>query len=381
MLVVVVVLVVSHSGSPPPVTGGVACTAPGSPSDHRVADPSAPHGIFAFGAGKKTAAENTLVDRYLLPNPDICGATLTFQWNQIDNGPGFPARYDWSVVYQAIEPWASAGKIVNLLFSGAGEGPSIVQDDTPEYVLKQVKVITCARARPTPVLWQPGYENNWKAFIAAAVKQFADDPNVGYMRFGIGTGAEGVLWPRQIVQQPCASFWDAAGYQSEWPVYFRQMIAFMGSLHSKRQLVIGLNDGTNFPPIATEAQDAAAHGIGFGVESLTGVEADDILSGRPCDEFNWCQVFTQYTGKVPLYVQDLFETLPVGGSAIEGLLPPLLAAPLRIHVQIFEIDLADLLLTFDPGVRAYSQYHESYATAVAAAARVVGTRGGVAPVS
>jgi len=379
-MIVVVVYEVHHHGSAPlPTT--VACAAPGAPRDPRVADASAPHGIFAFGAGKKTSAEAALVARYLLPNPDICGATLTFQWNQIDNGPGAPTRYNWSVIDDAIAPWTGAGKIVNLLFSGTDEGASTQPGGTPQYVLQQVKLVTCARARPTPVVWAPGYEDNWQTFIAAVVQHFDNDPDVGYIRFGLGTAAEGVFWPTLIVQRPCASLWDAAGYLTDWPVYVQQMIGFLGSLHSGRQLVIGLNVGTNLPPITQEAQEAAARGIGFGEESLAGPEAADILSGRPCDQFNWCQLNTQYAGRVPLYVQSLYATSPNSAKPGEGPLPPLLEAALKVHVQIFEVYTSDLLLAFDPSFHNYAQYHESYVAAIAATARVVGTHDGLAPVT
>jgi len=382
VLALAAVVIFAQDHGPTQVTGTVACSAPNAPSDSRVADVSGPHGIFAFGGWSGTHGRRAgEVNRYLLQNPDICGASMGFQWNEIDNGPGARTRYNWSVVDNRIAPWARAGKIVNLLFSGTGEGVSSTPDDTPQYVRDQVKMITCPRTRPTPVLWQPGYEDNWKAFIAAAVKHFGDDPNVGYMRFGLGTDAEGVLWPEQIVKPACGSAWDAAGYRTACPVYIQQMIAFLGSLHSRRPLVIGLSDASNFPPIAEEARQAAALGIGFGVESLTGVEATDILSKVPCDEFNWCQLYDQYAGKVPLYVQDLNATTPISGAENEGLLPPLLEASVKVHVQIFEVNVADLLLTFDPNFPHYGQYHESYAAAIAATARIMGTYRAVAPVT
>jgi hypothetical protein len=160
VLALAAVVIFAQDHGPTQVTGTVACSAPNAPSDSRVADVSGPHGIFAFGGWSGTHGRRAgEVNRYLLQNPDICGASMGFQWNEIDNGPGARTRYNWSVVDNRIAPWARAGKIVNLLFSGTGEGVSSTPDDTPQYVRDQVKMITCPRTRPTPVLWQPGYED------------------------------------------------------------------------------------------------------------------------------------------------------------------------------------------------------------------------------
>jgi hypothetical protein len=59
----------------------------------------------------------------------------------------------------------------------------------------------------------------------------------------------------------------------------------------------------------------------------------------------------------------------------------LLQTALVVHTQIFEIYAQYWLLAFDPCAPGYAQYHASYAHALASSAAVVGTAGGVAPVS
>ena len=80
-----------------------------------------------------------------------CGAHIIFPWRPIDNGSGV---YDWSSVEAGIKPWAAAGKKVGLRFAGVDE---ILEDEgpgnttllaTPDYVMKQVDVVTCG---PTTV--------------------------------------------------------------------------------------------------------------------------------------------------------------------------------------------------------------------------------------
>jgi hypothetical protein len=60
---------------------------------------------------------------------------------------------------------------------------------TPAYVLSSTETVSCGGKDPTvPVYWSPGYEKPWRAFEAALVSHVADDPSIGYIRFGLGTG-------------------------------------------------------------------------------------------------------------------------------------------------------------------------------------------------
>jgi hypothetical protein len=328
--------------------------------------------LFVFGRTGGPSM-SSLAQQYLVNNPDVCGITMEVRWSAIDMGPGVSPQYNWSTLLKAMQPWEAAGKTVNLLFGGASEDPG-AQLDTPAYVQKQVTMITCSGAPTTPVIWQAAYANNWEAFTKAAVAEFAGDPHIGYLRFGIGQADEGVFLPKVISQPACAALWDAAGYLTQWPAWNTTYIKFLGSLHCTKDLQIGLNDGNDFPVMGNDASVASYYKIGLGIESLRAADATDILTGHTCNaSYDWCSIFNQYAGKVPLHIMTLAMTTPAGGPTNMGTLPPLLQAGLQIRGQIFEIYLEDWLLAFDPSYPGYATYHASYAAALDAAAAVVGT--------
>ncbi len=349
----------------------------------RVSVPSAPHGLFVLAPGPNSPL-GSAVAQYLIGNPDVCGAGIFVSWQQVDHGPGANPRYDWSAVQSAIAPWEAAGKTVNLIVWGASEGGT-VQRSTPTWVQSQVQMISCGgKTPPTPVYWQPGYANNWRAFIVATLNQFASDPHIGYLRFGLGTGGEG-LASAGTKTPGCLTQWNAAGYQTEWPAYVRQLIAFEGSLHAGHQLMVAINTFDAMPSPELVAQEASQNGIGFGMEGLQASDAAAISAGQPCGTSNWCAVFTQFAGTVPLHLQTLYQSDPSGGPATGsepsgivrvGPLPPLLQAGLTVHAQIFELYAQDWLIAFDPQYPDYAQYHAGYAQAIDSAAAVVGTATG-----
>jgi len=371
---------------PSSLAGAVACTAPGSAPDARVSVASAPHGLFVLAPGP-TGPLAGAVSQYLVSNPDVCGAAVFVSWQQVDRGPGANPRYDWSAVQSAIAPWEAAGKTVNLIVSGASEGGD-VQRSTPAWIQAQVQMISCAgKNPPTPVYWQPGYASNWRSFIVATVNQFASDPHIGYLRFGLGTGGEG-LASAGTKNPGCLAQWNAAGYQLEWPAYVHQLIAFEGSLHASHQLMVAINTFDAIPPPETVAQEASQNGIGFGMEGLQASDVTAISGGQPCGHSNWCATFTQFAGTVPLHLQTLYQSDPSGAPATGseppgivrvGPLPPLLTAGLSVRAQIFELYAQDWLIAFDPQYPGYAAYHAAYAKAIASAAAVVGTAMGVTP--
>lgn len=370
--------------SPLPTTspaggGRINCTSPGSGADARVSVPSAPHGLFVLAPGPNSPLAGP-VTQYLIGNPDVCGAAIFVNWQQVDRGPGANPRYDWSTVESAIAPWEAAGKTVNLIVWGASEGGT-VQRSTPLWVQSQVEMISCDKSAPTPVYWQPGYANNWRIFIQATVNQFAADPHIGYLRFGLGTGGEG-LASAGTRTPSCLAQWNAAGYQTAWPAYVSGVIAFEGSLHSSHQLMVAINTFDAMPAPMSVAQAASQVGIGFGMEGLQASDAAAISTGQACGESNWCAVFNQYAGTVPLHLQTPYQTDPSGapatGSEPKGIirmgpLPPLLQAGLQVHAQIYELYAQDWLIAFDPQFPGYAQYHAAYAEALDAAAAVVGS--------
>jgi hypothetical protein len=335
-----------------------------------------------------TPLTQAAIDQYLLPNPLICGANFWVRWNSIDRGPGASSRYDWSSIETEIAPWEKVGKTVNLIMIGAAEGSSTKQGATPPWVMSQVQTVTCANSQPTPVFWQPGYESNWKQFISQTVTKFASDPHLGYIRFGLGHGGEDLV-DGSADSGACKQLWDAVGYQTDWPAYNQRMLDYMGSLHSPKQLMVGLNnfDGKGDLGAAVAAK-AASLRIGFGMQGLAAGDVTAIAQHQPCRDADWCTLFQRYAGKVPLETQTLAASNPAGGpvkpgipgtgpgsslSMLTGPLPPLLTAALTVHTQILELYAEDCLTAFDPAWPGYAPYHGAYAAAIQSAAAGVGS--------
>jgi hypothetical protein len=63
------------------------CSAPsGNPADTKVAEPSAPHGLFVL-AGAQPLPQSPLglsIQQYLVHNPLVCGGTVFVNWNRVD---------------------------------------------------------------------------------------------------------------------------------------------------------------------------------------------------------------------------------------------------------------------------------------------------------
>lgn len=348
-----------------PAGSATSCTA----TDPRVADPGAPHGLFANAVNLASPAQQQVILHYLLADPTVCGADIVVPWSAIDKGPGATPRYDWTQLDKWTGPWEAAGKEVNLIVWGVDEQPRQTPvPATPAYVLSQVDTVQCDQnTPPTPVYWEPGYEDNWKAFVAAVVDHVAGDPHVGYLRFGIGTGGESYV--ENDLKGACLAQWNAHGYQRDFPAYTAAMLAYEASLHSAKQIMVGINTfrgGDGFPDQV--AATAVADGFGFGTQGL----ADSaIRSGQPCYA-NWCALFDKYTGRVPLEVQTYEKTDPAG-TGPEGTLPPLLRFALSEHAQILELYPTEWLVADDPTWPGYPQGHAAYAQALAGAASVVGS--------
>jgi hypothetical protein len=387
----VILLACGGTGAPPPASStpvaSPAAAAPCNGGKPKVPAPASPHGVFVLVPSGSTQMASA-INQYLIPNSAICGGNFWVRWNSIDKGPTASPRYDWTSVEAEIAPWKRVGKVVNLIFIGAAEGTSAKQGATPTWVQSQVQMVTCANSQPTPVYWQPGYESNWKDFIKESVSHFAGDSLIGYMRFGLGHGGEDLV-DTGADAGACKQLWDAKGYQTEWTPYNMRVLDFMGSLHSAKQLMVGLNNYNGKADLgAAVAAKAAQLGIGFGMQGLASVDVTSVAQHQPCRDADWCNLFTKYAGQVPLEVQTLAASNPAGGpvkpgipgtgpgsslSMLTGPLPPLLTTALTVKAQIFELYADDCLIAFDPDWPGYAAYHSAYAGAILSTAAAVGT--------
>jgi hypothetical protein len=363
------------------------CTPPGhAVEDSAVADSSAPHGLYVL-SGTRPLAQADLgrqIQKYLVHNPDVCGGAVFVFWSEVDNGPGVKDRYDWTYVNQLIAPWAKAHKTVALLLGGAsGYSSNGHPGGVPHWLAPQLHTVSCGRAQ-APIYWRSAYESKWQKFVAAFIHHYEHNPNVAYIHVGLATGSQTLVLGAKG-NPDCLAKWNAVGYQADFPQYVYQMISFVTALHASVQLNVSLNAFADYPPSGQIAARDVAGGIGFGFNGLQASDVTATTNHQECTA-DWCALFNQYAGKVPLYVQTLFSSDPgtsVSGSSSTstGPLPPLLSTALGMHAQIFELYAQDWLLAFDPSYQGYAEYHAAMARALAATATVVGTANGVAPVS
>jgi len=349
----------------------VTIAQPASPSDSgfpscteslsTVAVPNAPHGLFAilFPDVKMRAK----AEQFLLHKPVVCGANMYLVWNEIDHGDG---RYDFSKVEEEMRPWIKAGKQVNLISWATGYGGKV--QVTPDYVFRQAESVSCQDGE-VPVFWEKGFVENYQKFMTAIIQHFGNNPAVGYIRFGLGLGGE--TFPA------CVWALKSKGFTPErWKKYLFDMLEYEGTLHSPKQLMVGINSlpgpmRSNDLPDSV-ARRAVQNKIGIGSQGLSIEDARADEAGSPC-EVDWCHVFREAAGKVPLELQSVKQSNPDGDGRV-GSMVDILPFALKLRTQIFEIYVQDWLVAYDPSDPNYDRHHKEYQQAFEAAARVVGAR-------
>ena len=345
--------------------GNVKAPAPKcSEPNPRVDAPNGPHGLFVpLFPHNKLMAE---AEKYLLNNPLVCGANLYVVWSQSDRGPSANPRYDFSYVEQQMTSWTKAGKSINLIVWPTTYS-AVAARATPDYVMAQTPTVECRKFGRVPVFWEKTFVNNYRDFMSAVVQKFGNDPAIGYIRFGLAAGGE--TFPACFF-----ALRDRGMTEEIWRNYLLGMLDYEKSLNSPKLLMVGLNgygvpQNTALPDALAER--AAQNGIAIGSE---GLRADDIQadsSGGACT-VDWCRIFREFHGKVPMELQTAGPTHPDGSAP--GSLVQLLPFALKNHTQIFEVLLPDWLIAYDPGNPDYARYHAQYQEALQAAADVLGGR-------
>jgi len=323
--------------------------------------PSAPHGLFVLLFPGARVNERT---GRLLHIPTVCGADVYIQWKKVDRGPGANPQYDWSSVDEQIAPWAKAGKVVNLIVWATGYGARAV--NTPDYVFDKVPSVDCPAFGHTPVFWEPGFMENYQAFMSAVVNKYGSNGSIGYIRFGLGAGGE--IYPACMYKMM-----DHGFSKPRWKKYLFDMLDYEKSLNSPKQLAVGLNAFGNpedFSFTAEIAEHAVENGIAIGNQGLTAQDPRNDAASRPCMA-DWCRIFRRFRGKVPLVLQTGGPSHP-DGSDPAGSMVEYLPFALSQHVQIFEIYVPDFMVAYDPSDPEYARHHEEYQKVFESAARVLG---------
>lgn len=323
--------------------------------------PNAPHGLFVilFPGARVNAQTNIL-----LHNPVVCGANFYIVWNEVDRGPGADPRYNWSSIDAQVAPWIAAKKRVNLIVWATTyqKGASA----TPDYVFARVPSVTCPAFGHVPVFWNPEFMHSYQSFMGAVIEKFGQNPAVGYIRFGLGAGGE--IYPA------CMHFMADQGFtDGVWQKYIFEMLDYEKSLHSPKQLAVGLNAYGEPPHLdfaAAVAARAVEDGIAIGNQGLTADDARNDVAGKPCMA-DWCRIFRQERGKVPLILQTGNPTDPDRSGEI-GSLVDMLPFAVGQRVQVFELYPRDWLVAYDPHSPDYPKYHQEYQRVLENAAKVLG---------
>ncbi len=299
---------------PDPATASLPppCKGPNS----RVAFPDGPHGMYVWNPNAYMTT--FLVKDVIGKDPTLCGASLVIPWSSVNPSNGV---YDWTAITTAAQPYVSAGLTVNLLFSEASENPNS-NTVTPAWVLAPVASggagapsVTCGTNPTMPVYFDPAYEAAWTTFIAAAINQFSHAnsalaPNVGYMRFATGGGAEALVPPGVNDGGVCQAAWAAAGWSyAAWNAHEARIITAMGSVPTDKQVMVSLGQAPGAPNVYDVSNQAAAvalsKDVGFSFENLgMGGIAAPGSTPAPCNPqgtlaaLHWCQAYTNNVGKV-----------------------------------------------------------------------------------
>lgn len=305
------------------------------------------------------------VQKYLLNNSTVAGVTVWLEWAKVDNGPTANPQYDFSAFDAQIAPWIAAGKKVNIVVWAVSDTP--INNATPAYVLTNLgsaNVTTCGGEK-IPNYFQSAFQLPYQAFMAQVVKHFATNGSIGYIRIGLGRGGEMFPAPN-FGSDPCTStFTNKWGWtDTTWTNYVNAMLNYEATLKSPKQLMVGIDsvDSNSMPD--SVAATAVSQKMAFGNQ---GMEASDITNYPHCSS-DWCNLFDEYKGDVPLELQTIELSNPNGTGKV-GSLVTLLPFAVSHHVTILEIYCDDWLLAFDPSYPGNSTYGAAYATAFKATAQ------------
>ena len=344
-------------------------------NDSKVSDPSAPHGLYVLYpyANYNNQQYKSAIERYLITNNSlVCGAVFFIRWADVDKGPNAFQQYNFSLIDNQIQPWINAGKIVNLDVWGVDYAAG-TNGTTPQYVLNQINTVHCAGAKnqTLPIYWEPGYMDNYEQLIKAIVQHYQNNSAIGYIRFGIGVGGED-LPASNIGSQQCLQAFEQYNYSGGlWINYSRNIINYVASLKSRKQMMVSMNllpaNSKNTTTADAVAAAAVPLGIGLGTQGLQISDISNYNQNIPCSG-NWCKNFGEYSGKVPLELQTL-EASCVSNNCQTGSLNNLIPFAIGLHAQIFEIYWEDWLSAYDPN---YTNYTPTYAATFEYAANVVG---------
>lgn len=303
----------------------------------------------------------------LLHNPVVASAVFSLPWSAVDNG----SNYDFTNFDKEFAPWIAAGKKVNLVVWAIGFGKD--GTTTPEYMWKALgaeNTTTCDGVKVVN-FFNHTFQTSYQNFIQAVVEHYQNNSNIGYIRFGLGRGGEtNPPLGTDGSDRVCTAAFKKWGFSADtWTNYLNMMIAFEGSLNSHKRLGVTLTGELT----RAVSEDVAAKAVPLGIMiGSQGLGVHDVTHYPNCAS-DWCNMFNEYYGQVPLELQTVGPSCPSGsgctGLAVyTGPLPPLLALAVSHHATNLEIYVEDWLIAFDPSNSKHAKYGATYAAALKKAA-------------
>lgn len=324
------------------------------------------------------------VQTYLMNNPIVSGGNLAVEWGMIDQGPTASTQYDWNSIDSAMAPWIAAGKKVNLIVWAVSDSSgSTCNNGTtnttgncaiPPYVwtaLGSSNATSCATQYGTQqipnYMDRAGFQLPYQQFMANVIQKYGSNPNIGYIRFGLGHGGETFpVTGWNSTTTACGKAFTSWGVTvTTWESYLAGMLTYESSLNSGKQLMVGVTPmgaPTTVVPSYVAPLAIPLH-VGFGSQ---GLEQSDITNYPNCTA-NWCNLFAQFAGQAPLELQTYLQSCP-DGTCTTGSLVNLVPFAVSHHASVLEIYYQDWLLAFDPSYPGNSEYGASYAQVLTQAA-------------
>jgi hypothetical protein len=371
------------------------------------AAPSLATGVQVLFPPAQGAPGYSSVQTHLMTNAAVAGAVINVDWSDFDLGNG---QYDFSIPDAAIAPWESAGKKVALVIQNTPYGgdkcpsmgmgsrgvDSIGNCSLPPWVwtaLTPSNYVTCVSPTGTqraPNFRSPIFIQAYQAAIAAFVAHYGARGSIEYVRVGLGKGGEiNIPTGWDDTTTACGQSYSGTwGYTvgtsaaATWNAYLQAMVEFEGSLNSPKPLFVSITpvQTNGVAPNAVPdflAPIAVAHGVGFGNQ---GLQYSDVQNAPKCGG-DWCALFGQYAGQVPLELQTFGQSCPAGAGQCTGTSPtaklsnatgslvPLVPFAVQHKVTTLEIYYQDWLIAYDPSNADYATYGASYRSALEAASQ------------
>ena len=336
-----------------------------------------------FAPTNAKSSDFKAVQTYLMSNPVVSGGNIALEWGMVDQGPLSNPQYDWTAVDASIAPWTAAGKKVNLIVWANSDSTNATCTNgannttgncaIPAYVwqaLGSSNYVMCStqygNQQIPNYLDRANFQLPYQQFMAAVIQKYGSSSAIGYIRFGLGHGGETYPVTGWNGTTACGKAFSTWGITvTTWETYLAGMLNFESTLHSGKQLMVGVTPmgaPTTVVPNYV-APLAVPLNVGFGSQ---GLEQSDITNYPNCTA-NWCNLFAQYAGQAPLELQTYLQSCP-DRSCTTGSLVDLVPFAVANHATVLEIYYQDWLLAFDPSYPGYSQYGASYAQVLTTAA-------------